>query len=50
MIFMEIDYQVVVNLVASIMLVSFPIALIFMICQKLVGIFVAFVFGKEISF
>lgn len=47
---MEIDYQVVVNLVASIMLVSFPIALIFMICQKLVGIFVAFVFGKEISF
>lgn len=47
---MEIDYQVVVNLVTSIMLVSFPIALIFMICQKLVGIFVAFVFGKEISF
>lgn len=47
---MEVNYQIVVNLVTNIMLVSFPIALIFMICQKLIGIFISFVFGKEITF
>jgi len=45
-----LDYQIVINTVATILLVSFPIALIFMIFQKLVQIFISFVFGKEISF
>ena len=47
---MTIDYQEVVNLMINVLYVSFPIALIFMICQKLVGIFVSFVFGKEVTF
>lgn len=47
---MTIDYQVIVNLCANIMLVAFPIALIFMIVQKITSIFVAFIFGKEITF
>lgn len=47
---MELNYQVVIDLVTNMMLVAFPIALIFMICQKLIGIFVSFVFGKEVTF
>ena len=44
------DYQVVLNLVVYIMAVSFPIALIFMISQKIISIFTNVVFGKDISF
>lgn len=47
---MEVNYQCVVDLVTNMMIVAFPIALIFMICQKLIGIFVSFVFGKEVTF
>lgn len=47
---MELNYQVVIDLVSNIMLIAFPIALIFMIVQKVVGIFISFVFGKEITF
>lgn len=47
---MELNYQCVVDLATNIMLLSFPIALIFMICQKLCGIFISFVFGKEVNF
>ena len=47
---MTVDYQIVVDLVTNIMLVAFPIALIFMICQKITGIFISFVLGKEINF
>lgn len=47
---MELNYQIVIDLVSNIMLIAFPIALIFMIVQKAVGIFVSFVFGKEITF
>lgn len=47
---MELNYQAVIDLVTNMMLVAFPIALIFMIVQKVVGIFISFVFGKEITF
>lgn len=47
---MELNYQCVIDLVTNIMLVAFPIALVFMIGQKLVGIFISFVFGKEVDF
>lgn len=43
-------YQPVVNLVVNILYIAFPIGLVFMISQKLIGIFVSFVFGKEITF
>jgi len=47
---MNIDYQVIINTISTLMAFAFPIALVFMICQKLVGIFVSFVFGKEVNF
>lgn len=47
---MELNYQIVIDLVSNMMLIAFPIALIFMIVQKVIGIFVSFVFGKEINF
>lgn len=47
---MDLNYQVVIDLVSNMMLIAFPIALIFMIVQKVIGIFVSFVFGKEITF
>ena len=47
---MELNYQVVIDLVSNMMLIAFPIALVFMIIQKVIGIFVSFVFGKEITF
>lgn len=47
---MELNYQCVIDLITNMMTITFPIALIFMICQKLIGIFVSFVFGKEVDF
>ena len=47
---MELNYQIVIDLVSNMMLIAFQIALIFMIVQKVIGIFVSFVFGKEITF
>ena len=47
---MELNYQCVIELITNMMTITFPIALIFMICQKLIGIFVSFVFGKEVDF
>lgn len=45
-----VDYQVVVNLATYCLAISFPIALIFMISQKIIGTFVGVCFGKDISF
>lgn len=47
---MELNYQIVINLVSQMMLIAFPIALVFMITQKVAGIFISGVFGKDISF
>lgn len=44
------DYQVIVNMVANVLFISFPIALVFMICQKIIGSFTGVVFGKDITF
>lgn len=44
------DYQIVVNLCVYIMAIAFPIALVFMISQKIVATFVGVVFGKDIHF
>ena len=44
------DYQVAVDLACNIMFVAFPIALVFMIVQKIVGTFTGVVFGKNINF
>ncbi len=47
---MVLNYQIVVDLMCSIMLIAFPIALVFMIAQKIIGIFISFVFGREVTF
>ena len=47
---MTIDYQSVVNLAVNCLLYAFPFALIFMIAQKLLFLFISFVFGKEVNF
>ena len=43
------DYQVVVDLFTSITIISFPIGLIILIAEKIVSIFLKFVFGKEVT-
>ena len=45
-----IDYQVVINLVCYVIAISFPIALVFMICQKILGTFMRVIWGKDITF
>ena len=47
---MTIDYQSIIDTAGNIMLISFPIALVFYISRTIVGIFLDFVFGKEVSF
>lgn len=47
---MEVNYQIVIDLACNMMMIAFPIALIFMIVQKVCGIFISFVFGKEVTF
>lgn len=45
---MEIDYQIIVDLIANIGILVFPIALIFAISDKLVDTFLNFVTGKRV--
>ena len=44
------DYQPVITMLTSVMTVAFPIALMFLIVQKIVSIFLNFVFGKDVNF
>ena len=45
-----VDYQIVVNTTCNILAVSFPIAFVFIICQKIISSFLGVVFGKDINF
>lgn len=47
---MSLEWQVIIETICTIMLYSFPFALVFMICQKLIDIFTRFAFGKEVKF
>lgn len=44
---MTIDYQVIIDMIANIGIIVFPIALIFVICGKLVQTFLSFVRGDK---
>ncbi len=44
------NYQIIVDSVASMMLVGFPIILILDIAKKLIDIFICFVTGKRVDF
>lgn len=46
---MEIDYQIIVDLIANLGIIVFPIALIFCISEKLIDIFLNFVTGKRVK-
>ena len=46
---MNINYQIIVDLIANIGIITFPIALIFCICEKLCDIFLNFVSGKRVK-
>ena len=44
------NYQIAIDMACNILMVSFPIALVFMISQKIIGCFTGVVFGKDITF
>lgn len=43
------DYQVVVDLFVNLSIITFPIALVILIVEKITNIFIRFVFGKEVD-
>lgn len=45
-----VNYQVCVDLASYCLAISFPIALVFIICQKIIGSVLGVMFGKDISF
>lgn len=45
---MTIDYQVVINMYVQITLFALPLAVVMLICEKLIGIMQKFWFGKEV--
>lgn len=47
---MQVDYQVIINMYASVFALGFPIGLIMLIGEKLVFMFQDFVLGKRVKF
>lgn len=46
---MTIDYQIIIDLIANMGIIIFPIALIFCICDRVVTFFLSFVSGKRVD-
>lgn len=46
---MSIDYQIIVDLIANMGMLVFPIALIFIICDKVVDFFLSFVANRRVK-
>lgn len=44
---MSVNYQIIVDLIANMGLIVFPIATLFCICEKLVDVFLGFVGGSR---
>lgn len=44
---MNLDYQVIIDMIANIGIIVFPIALIFCLCDKIVDLFLSFVSGNR---
>lgn len=44
-----VDYQIIVDLIASMLLVGFPIIIIFDIAQRLISIMENFISGKRVN-
>lgn len=45
---MSVDMQVIVDMVVNMLLISFPISLVFMLGAKLANVFSSFVVGREV--
>lgn len=45
---MTIDYQVLIDAYTQLTLFAFPLGVIMLLCEKLIGIVQRFIFGKEI--
>lgn len=45
---MNINYQIIVDMIANIGIITFPIALIFCLSEKFIDIFLTFVSGKRV--
>lgn len=46
---MELNYQVIIDSIASIMLVACPIGIALLVSEKLINIFYSFLFGKRVN-
>lgn len=46
---MSIDYQIIVDMIANIGIIVFPIALIFCICDKAIDMFLSFVGNRRVK-
>lgn len=47
---MQVNYQVIVDTVASMMLIGFPIILVLSIAKSVTNFFLGFVSGKRVNF
>lgn len=45
---MNINYQIIVDMIANLGIIVFPIALILCLCERIVDIFLTFVSGKRV--
>ena len=45
----NLDYSIIITMLTNVMIVSFPIALMFMIVSKIVNMFTSFIFGRKVD-
>lgn len=45
---MEVNYQIIVDMIANMGIIVFPIALILCLCDKFVDFFLSFVSGRRV--
>lgn len=46
---MLVNYQIIVDMFANIGIVAFPVALLFVICDKIVNLFLSFVGNRRVK-
>ncbi len=46
---MTVDYQIIINMIANMGMIVFPIAVLFCLADKFVDIFLSFVSGKRVK-
>lgn len=46
---MEVNYQIIIDLIANMGIIVFPIALIFLICGKLIDLLLSFIGNRRVK-